>query len=96
MGAEYSQFTARCEKRELTRVFTEYVGECQYDQGHGGYTGSMAETDGCSLTEEEFISEDAAEEWLMDNAQKWGPALIVRVTLEGKEPYWLFGAWCSS
>ena len=96
MGAEYSQFTARCEKREITRVFAEYVEECQYEQGHGGYTGSMAETDGCSMTDQEFINEHDAEEWLMDNAQKWGPALIVQVTLKDQEPYWLFGAWCSS
>ena len=96
MGAEYSQFTARCEKREITRVFADHQETCRYDHGHSGYSGTMAEADGCRVTDEEFISEHDAEDWLEENAQKWGPALVVSVILKDQEPYWLFGAWCSS
>jgi hypothetical protein len=96
MGAEFSQFIARCEKREITRVFREHVEECRYDHGHAGYTGTMAEANGCRMTGKEFINQEEAESWLEENAQKWGPALIVKVILNDQEPFWLFGAWCSS
>lgn len=96
MGAEYSQFKARCTREELRPTFVEFQEQCFYDHGHSGYTGTMAEADGCSITTKEFITNEEAEEWLTEHAEKWGPALVVKVTLNDQEPYWLFGAWCSS
>ena len=48
---------------------------------------------GLAFASETFATKEAAEEWLVDNAEKWGPAIAVR---SGDTPNaWIVGAWCS-
>jgi hypothetical protein len=96
MGAEFSTFTTQAKKEELNKIFNDHVEQCFYDLGHAGYTGSMAECDGWTLSSKVFVSSEDAEEWLINKAEKWGPAIAVRIQPEQEYPYWLFGAWCSS
>ena len=47
---------------------------------------------GLAFASETFATKEAAEKWLVDNAEKWGPAIAVR----GHTPNaWIVGAWCS-
>jgi len=83
---------------EVKAKFTEIVEECQYDSGHGGYTGTLAEKDSYPLNfiDETFPNADAAYECLSNNNDKWGAADAIRYTdADGKE-WWLVGGWCSS
>jgi hypothetical protein len=78
-------------KEEFRRVCEDRAWEC----GHGGYTGTLAETHGriSFFHSLEFDSRDDAEDWIDENADKWGPALAVRIKgMDG----WFAGAICSS
>ena len=64
----------------------------QHEYGHGGYTGTWAEIPGATHVRiKPFQSEQAAEEYLLDNAEKWNDALIVPLW-DGR---WVVGAWAS-
>ncbi len=69
----------------------DIIDESIYENGHGGYSGSFAECRGVKISKKHFITFDEAEEWLDENAEKWGPAIIVK-TDEG----YCVGANCSS
>jgi hypothetical protein len=71
------------------------INHAAYMSGHGGYTGSFAECRGVEVVNQIFDSSKDAEEWLLDNARKWGPLVAVRYRVEGGIE-WAFGAWCSS
>lgn len=70
----------------------EAIEQAAYDYGHAGYTGSFAECDGVHVTDYVAADEEDAEQWLGDNAVKWGPMLIVAL----KDGGYCAGAWCSS
>jgi hypothetical protein len=55
------------------------------------YTGSFAECNGVVVEAKSFKDTEAADTYLYENAQKWGPMVIVKV---GRSYY--AGAWCSS
>ena len=96
MGADFNSFATRAKNdADAIQACRDYIDECAWECGHGGYTGTMAEATGVTMTTHNFTDLDEACEWLMDNAEKWGPALGVTVTLDGEKKY-LFGAWCSS
>lgn len=96
MGAEFNLLeTVQGSEGELRGWFADQQAEARYMNGHGGYTGSVAECAGIEATRERFDSRQAARDWLLENARKWGPALAVRLGASG-ENRWLVGAWCSS
>ena len=68
------------------------IEQAAYDYGHAGYTGSFAEADGVVLSLNILENLDAAESWLDEHAEKWGPAIIVKT--EAGE--YCVGALCSS
>ena len=80
---------------QLNEWFDEVVEDARYDHGHAGYTGTWAEAQGLSVRSEIFDSVEAASNWLESHAEKWGPALAVRV-VAGPLKAWAVGAWCSS
>lgn len=80
---------------ELPTWFKELQERLRYDNGHAGYTGTMAEAHGLTIRSEVFEDAKAANEWLQTHFEKWGPALAVRYGKpEGNT--WLVGALCSS
>ena len=96
MGAQYNFMVIKDDgkPRPFSDVKTKFDGVMEsaaYDYGHAGYTGSWAECDGIVMKGGSFGSADSADEWLQEKAEKWGPALAVRIP-QG----WAIGAWCSS
>ena len=54
------------------------IEKAEYDYDHAGYIGSFAECTGVILVGEPILADSsAAERWLDENAEKWGPMLIV-------------------
>ena len=94
MGAEfnYHEFKGKT-KTEVLNEAKDLIEECLHDYGHAGYTGSFAECDGVVFVNN-FAPKDSqeADEWLQDNANKWGPMLIL---MDNNHNYY-GGAWCSS
>ena len=95
MGAEFNfdKFAA-ANDAEAIALGEKMIEKAAWDYGHAGYTGSYAECNGVlvDLGVEPFAKEDDAREWLLDNAEKWGPMLLVKM----KDGSYCAGAWCSS
>lgn len=94
MGAEFQTYevTAK-DKKELKKKYNALVKEALYDHGHSGYTGSIAESAGLTIVEEE-LSEEEAETYIDENAKKWENTLAVKI--KDKEDQWLIGGVYSS
>lgn len=68
------------------------IQRAAWEHGHGGYTGSFAEATGLRIDRHTPTDATAAEEWLDENAEKWGPAVLV----QDASGIWYMGANCSS
>jgi hypothetical protein len=51
--------------KEALKLFAKDIKEALHDHGHRGYSGTIAENE--------------AEEYINENADKWGPALIIKI-----------------
>jgi hypothetical protein len=99
MSAEV--FTQFAEAVDPDKAFAAAVEAAQFDYGHGGYTGSIAEKDSFVVIESTPMAYGDAED-LADNLirvdderidDKWGPAGAIAVS----DPQgWLFFGWASS
>jgi len=69
----------------------DLIDESRYENGHGGDSGTFAEAHGCVVNKKTFNTFSEAEDWLDENAEKRGPAVIVST----KEGYCV-GANCAS
>lgn len=92
MGAEFNFEKLKAKDRlQAEREVARMIRQAAWDFGHSGYTGTLAEVSGFVMTNEEFNTPKEAFDWLESNAEKWGPALGVKV---GEDIY--IGALCSS
>jgi hypothetical protein len=95
MGAEF--IDGRFDKDEyptketVRRALMEMIADARYEFGHGGYTGTIAEATGVTFVEEEFRSDRDAEDWLLDNAEKWSDVYVISTP-----HFWVYGANCAS
>jgi hypothetical protein len=99
MGAEFNsyEFPKGTKKKALSKLADAVFEQARYDYGHAGYSGSFAECDEVIIEDKSFLTEDAAYEWISDNADKWEPALIVTIQANKDDPpIYYMGAWCSS
>jgi hypothetical protein len=102
MGAQ--TFMSRAVGKTAREAFDAAVAEAQYDYGHRGYTGTIAEKDSfrmIDVPDGESPSEFACR--LMDEdderiRDKWGPAGCVEVERDDKteRKEFLFFGWASS
>ena len=91
------------------KVFADLVSQAQYDHGHSGYSGTIAEKNDFTVIPlpEHKDPQDYAEE-LMENGDeriddKWGPAGCIEMPLSDKDKAehpglkkFLFFGWASS
>ena len=101
MGADTFEDYAAGEK--ASEAFLAAVKQAQYDYGHRGYTGSIAEKHSFVVVSHKGLTEAEARSMareLIDDPRvddKWGPAGAIRVTdAEKKLDGWLFFGWASS
>jgi len=96
MGA--SEFFHTGKGKTAAEAFKAARAEAQYDHGHSGYTGSLAEKTDFTVIQvpegkkpREYASElmNAGDGRIND---KWGPAGCVKIS----EGQWLFFGWASS
>lgn len=96
MGACFDAvFVNTTDKVEAGKKLEHILEEDRYENGHS-YSGSIGMVDGYKFTDKAFDSPISAENWLQENAEKWGPALGVRVTTDKGHDGWFFGAICPS
>ena len=103
MGA--CDFTTRARGKTAADAFSSAVASAQYEDGHGGYTGTIAEkSDFIVITPDPGESPAACVDRLMESddrriRDKWGPAGCVDCGPDPKNPTWcvfLFFGWASS
>lgn len=103
MGAEV--FTNVGRGKTVKQAFNTLVEEAQYDYGHAGYTGTIAEkSEYKSASSKVFASKqealDFADKLLEDGNHwcddKWGPAAYVSFKDDKGETCYLFFGWASS
>ena len=94
MGA--CDFKTVAKGKTAQEAFNKAVADAQWDRGHGGYTGTIAEKQSFEMRSlpkgrdpQEFIDE-LMEQYEFDD--KWGPAGCVQL---GPEEFCFFG-WASS
>jgi hypothetical protein len=94
MGCSFNCIELQAKKKEAAMIeATAVIEQESYEHGHGGYTGTFAEAQGCEFAKHPPLkTQEDAEEWLNDHAQKWGPALLVKKT----DGTYCMGANCSS
>jgi hypothetical protein len=86
------------------RVFERAVKEAQYEYGHGGYTGTIAEKHDCrfiggfdTLKEANEHADDLIEKDDPRISDKWGPAGAIEVRNDPKHGKgFVFFGWASS
>ena len=99
MGAQWFEVKIS-NKKTAKDAFSEAIEEAQYDYGHSGYTGSIAEKTKFKIFKESPLTPEDAEELLYkiesegdDRVDdKWGPAGCIQLTTG---EYVFFG-WASS
>jgi len=96
MGSE--SFMEQATGKTAKEAFQSLVGDAQYDFGHSGYTGTIAEKNSFVMIDlpDGMDAEDYAD-ILMDKdderiADKWGDAGCIKV----KDGEFLFFGWASS
>lgn len=103
MGA--SEFFNSGTGSSVREVFNNLVSEARYENGHGGYTGTIAEKhDYKSASSEVFESYDAAYDFASEKMSddnhwcqdKWGPAAYLSFKNKKGELSYLFFGWASS
>ncbi|QKV98321.1 hypothetical protein HUT19_42150 (plasmid) [Streptomyces sp. NA02950] len=84
MGAEY--FTAYHDGTDVKQAFRDAVEHAEYESGHGGYTGTIAEKDEYKVVTETPMTLNEAEKLAAklsesddELADKWGPAGAIPV-----------------
>ena len=76
--------------------FREACEEARYQYGHGGYTGTIAEMSGVGKVKDLLLpTAQEAEDYVVDNHDKWEPAMAVSFKLEDGTFGWVVGGWCS-
>ena len=88
-------------KGTVEEAFDTAVFDAQYDYGHSGYTGTIAEKSDYTIISADALSLQAASDMavtLMNDPlveDKWGPAGAIRV-VDDTHDGWLFFGWASS
>ena len=100
-----SEFKTVAYGATVKEAFDSAVDQAQYDYGHAGYTGTIAEKDEYTVISDAKGKSRAEANELADKLlreddpridDKWGPAGVIRFDVEGEQPGWLFFGWASS
>lgn len=96
MGACFQSMTldGKLTRKEVEAKFESAQADDRYENGHS-YSGGFGMASGLTFVGKTFNTEDAANEYLQETAQKWENALAVTFTKDGAA-HWMIGAWCSS
>jgi hypothetical protein len=82
-------------RSDLKKKFAEATEEARYENGHGGYTGTIAEMSTIArFVDRECASRDEAENHIGENHNKWDQAMAVSFREDGKKR-WVVGGFCS-
>lgn len=86
------------EKRDGTKKFSEIkkefladIKEAIVEYGTDSYSGTIGTLTGIKESPKTFTDEEAAEDYLLEKAEKWDKAIAVKCNGS-----WIIGAWLAS
>jgi len=79
---------------DLTKWYRAAVDGATREYGQDQYNGTISTTRGIKTSSQVFKDRDAAEDYIWENTEKWGPVLAVTVKTATEE-YWLVGGWAA-
>ena len=93
MGGSYNseRIESGVKRDELQAKYRDIVAHCQWESGHGGYSGTFAEKPELRIMPGTWGLEDARRN-CQDENDKWGPSFAYQLDIGG----WYIGGWCSS
>lgn len=89
MGAEFQTYKVKGFESEVKRLANKLREQARYDHGHSGYSGTIAEDNGETKIHDTVMSESDAENFIMDNTNKWDYSLAVPINEDKTQ--WLIG-----
>jgi len=93
MGASFDSTKIKAKSiSELKSAYVQVKQSRAWESGHGGYTGTFAETDSGLKIVGGLWEEKKAREHCIENHPKWEQAWAYQI---GQDE-WFVGAWCSS
>ena len=96
MGAADVGGILRGTEAEACKELLSLIETSLYEDGHS-YSGAIGMVDGITRIKKHFASVALAYEWLEENTEKWGPALVVTAhDSKSDETVFVYGACCSS
>jgi len=63
----------------------KFIQQSRWADGHGGYTGTIAEADGVELRLNKTFDIKRQYDFTDEVAEKWGPAVVCRATRDGED-----------
>ncbi len=99
MGANFQCFTMPATAKtvaEVEQLAKAAVAQAKVENGTDRYSGTISTADGVKVEgyRPPFANDDDAEAYLLENAEKWGPLVVVPFLDAGKVR-WLAGMWCA-
>ena len=93
MGASFEYRVLRGTEEEVRKRFAELQDNCRYENGHS-YSGGIGMLAGVSRKVYQTTTEDSAIDYIEENCEKWGQALICK--LDDDIETYVIGGLCSS
>lgn len=89
MGACYNSFTIEdITPSELREHVKTVIDDAVIEYGNRSYTGSYSEKSGVEIRSDlTFKSYEEAEDWVLENNDKWGPLTAVHYTVPDEKAY---------
>lgn len=80
MGACFDSLTFKaCDEKTMREKFKHYQEEACDERGNGSYAGHIGIAAGLHVSTMVFKTQQAAYDYLVNKAEKWGPAIAVKV-----------------
>ncbi len=80
MGASFDSLTFKaCDEQTMRNKFRKYQDDACEEHGSGSYAGHIGIAAGLQVSTKVFKTKREAEDFLVEKAEKWGPAIAVKV-----------------
>ena len=82
MGAFFDSTTVdACEPAQLQEWYKTACEQARFEDGHSGYSGTIATTHGLTIADKTFNRYSEGEAWIVEHAEKWASALVVKINI---------------
>ena len=97
MGATNVGFTldGKKSKKEVIDYFQKAREKALYMYGHDSYNGTISTIPDVRITDEVFETKSEAEEYCLDNAEKWEYAIACKYKNKEGNLMWLVEGWAA-